>query len=339
MKDKSRSRRDVLKLFGAAPIIAGAVAEAQTQAPEARPAPSQGASEAGGQSQAQGGRGGRGGRGRGGGFGGGDFWPGLKRLLFVADTQTGYMHDSISHAMATVEQLGRETQTYMTMIKSDSQLITDTPIKAQGRYARGGPNTLAYAHILPYYDAIFMLPSGYGTLSDQQKTDLVAFVHDQGKGLIVGHAAATCFETWPQWAEMIGASWGGEFNANATVIVEDPNFPGANAFGPLPFKFYEQHAIFVAPGYSRDSSHVVMRLDPDSLDPAIRSKKPDGDFPVAVARQYGKGRIFNVSWGHFDATWDDPRFQRMMLHGIKWAMGITPADVTPRPFPASKPTT
>jgi type 1 glutamine amidotransferase len=47
----------------------------------------------------------------------------------------------------------------------------------------------------------------------------------------------------------------------------------------------------------------------------------------------GKGRVFNVGWGHPDATWDDARFQKMMLEGIKWALGMTPADVTPKPFP------
>jgi hypothetical protein len=54
---------------------------------------------------------------------------------------------------------------------------------------------------------------------------------------------------------------------------------------------------------------------------------------VVWAKQYGKGRVFNVGWGHPDTTWDDPRFQQMMLEGIKWAMGVTKADVTPRPFP------
>jgi type 1 glutamine amidotransferase len=244
------------------------------------------------------------------------------------------MHDSISHAVATVEQMGRQTQTYMTMFKTDSQLITNTPIKGQRRYATSNNTN---AHILPFYDAIFMLPSGYGTLSDEQKVALLGFVHDQGKGLIVGHAAGTTFETWPEWAEMIGVGWGGEFNAYATVIVEDPKFPGANAFGAAPFMFNEQHAIWVKP-YSRDNSHVIMRLDSDKLDPAIRARKPDGDFPVVIARQYGKGRVFNTGWGHKDETWDDPRFQRMMLHGIKWAMGITLADITPKPFPSAQPT-
>ena len=53
------------------------------------------------------------------------------------------------------------------------------------------------------------------------------------------------------------------------------------------------------------------------------------------AKEYGKGRVFNVGWGHPDATWDDPKFQAMMLEGIKWAMGVTKADVTPQPFPGT----
>jgi len=45
--------------------------------------------------------------------------------------------------------------------------------------------------------------------------------------------------------------------------------------------------------------------------------------------------VFNVGWGHPETTWDDPHFQTMMLEGIKWAMGVAQADVTPRPFPKS----
>lgn len=259
-----------------------------------------------------GGRGGRGGSGRGGGGGGADFWPGLHHLLAVADVQTGYHHDSISHALATIEQIGRRSDTYMTMIRTDSQLVTYTPIKGQGRYeTSNNTNT----RILSFYDAIFLLPSGYGTMSDDQKKDLLAFVHDQGKGLIVGHATGVAFTNWPEFGEMVGGYMDSEFSASATVIVEDPKFPGADAFGLPTFTFNEQHPIFKDP-YSRDKVHVIYRLDPNSLDPSIRARHPDGDFPVVWAKQYGKGRVFNIGWGHNDQTWDDPRFQKMVLEGV-----------------------
>src|SRR5690349_17746467 len=47
-----------------------------------------------------------------------------KRVLAWADTLTGYQHDSISHAVATMERLGRESGAYEMYIRTDSQLIT-----------------------------------------------------------------------------------------------------------------------------------------------------------------------------------------------------------------------
>ena len=267
------------------------------------------------------------GQGRG-GQGQADPWPNSKKLLAVADVQSGFHHDSISHALATVEQIGRKANAYVTMIRTDSQLITKGQIVGKGRYEGRGVN----ARTLDYYDAIFMLPSGFGTMTEQQKKELLAFVHDDGKGLIVGHATGVAFTDWPEYGEMVGGYMDSEFNANARIIVEDPAFPGAMAFGSTTFMFNDQHPVFKAP-YSRDKVHVIMRLDPDSLDEKNRSRRADGDFPVVWAKHYGKGRVFNVGWGHPDTTWDDPRFQQMMLEGIKWAMGVTKADITPKPFP------
>ena len=268
--------------------------------------------------------------GRGAGRGGAqpDPWPGQRKLLAVADVQTGFHHDSISHALATVAQIGREAKAYVTMIRTDSQLLTKGAIAGQGRYEGRGVN----ARTLDTYDAIFLLPSGYGTLSAQQKQDLLSFVRDDGKGLIVGHATGVAFTDWPEFGELVGGYMDSEFSAEATVVVEDPAFPGADAFGLPTFRFNDQHPVLKAP-YSRDTVRVVLRLDPASLSEANRARRPDGDFPVAWAREYGKGRVFNMGWGHPDTTWDDPRFRKMMLEAIRWAMGDRTADVTPRPLP------
>jgi type 1 glutamine amidotransferase len=279
---------------------------------------------------AQGGQGAPPAQGRGGGAQA-DPWPGKKHLLAVADVQSGFHHDSISHALATVEQIGRKADAYMTMIRTDSQLITKGQIVGRDRYEGRGVN----ARTLDYYDAIFMLPSGFGTMTEQQKADLISFVRDEGKGLVVGHATGVAFTNWPEFGEMVGGYMDSEFNANAKVIVEDPKFPGAMAFGSTIFMFNDQHPVLKAP-YSRDKVHVIMRLDPASLDEMNRARRPDGDFPQVWAVQYGKGRVLNIGWGHPETTWDDPRFQSMVLEGIKWAMGVTKADVTPKPFPGTK---
>jgi type 1 glutamine amidotransferase len=242
--------------------------------------------------------------------------------------QSGFHHDSISHALATVEQIGRQSGAYVTMLRTDSQLITKAQIAGRDRYEGRGVN----ARTLDYYDAIFLLPSGFGTMTDRQKEDLLSFVRDDGKGLVVGHAAGVAFTNWPEFGELTGGYMDSEFTADATVIVEDPGFPGADAFGAPTFTFNDQHPVFKEP-YSRDKVRVVLRLDPNGLSEQNRARRPDGDFAVAFARQYGKGRVFNMGWGHPDTTWDDPRFQKFMLGVINWAIGVAPADVTPRPFP------
>lgn len=249
-----------------------------------------------------------------------DPWAGRPKLLVVADVQTGYHHDSISHALATLERLGRESGEYVANIRTDSQLITRQPIVGVG--AKYGGKRVN-ARELSGYDALFLLPSGEGTLTPAQKSDLLAWVREDGKGLLLGHAGILGFYDWPEFGELAGARLGGEFMAEARVLVEDPDFPGADAFGAASFPFTEQHPVLKEP-YARERVHVVMRLDPASLEPGPRSKREDGDYPVVWTREDGKGRVYNVGWGHLEATWDDPRFQRMILGAIRWAMGPAP---------------
>jgi uncharacterized protein len=46
--------------------------------------------------------------------------PARKRVLAWGDATTAYQHDSISHALATIERLGRESGAFDTYIRTDS---------------------------------------------------------------------------------------------------------------------------------------------------------------------------------------------------------------------------
>src|ERR1700692_4157264 len=59
-----------------------------------------------------------------------------KRVLAWGDTSTAYQHDSISHALATIERLGRESGAFDTYIRTDSQLISKQPVPAPARNTR-----------------------------------------------------------------------------------------------------------------------------------------------------------------------------------------------------------
>ena len=43
--------------------------------------------------------------------------------------------------------------------------------------------------------------------------------------------------------------------------------------------------------------------------------------------------MFYSALGHAGSTWDDRDVGQMYFEAIKWAMGLTDADVTPRPLP------
>jgi type 1 glutamine amidotransferase len=246
--------------------------------------------------------------------------PQPKHLLAIGDVRSGFQHDSVSHALSTIERLGRESGIYITYIRTDSQLLTKQPITSGDRKNINGRN-------LNYFDAIFYMGTGEGDLSDQQKADLLSFIKVDGKGFIGAHTGDDAYFNWPEFGEMIGGyfdnhPWG---VFDAPVIVEDPDFA---AMKPFPSTFTIHDEIYQHKDFSRDKIHVLARLDASKLDftkPNIR--RTDRDFPIAWTKMYGKGRVFYSTFGHADETWDDPRVQKMYLEAIRWALKLSGSDV------------
>lgn len=112
-----------------------------------------------------------------------------KKVLAWADVRNGYQHDSITHALATIERLGDESGLWETTIRTDSQPITKQPIQFEtGTGIATGEQFLA--RNLTYYDAIFFFGVREAGLTDQQKADLLSFVRDDGKGFVATTPAA-----------------------------------------------------------------------------------------------------------------------------------------------------
>ena len=151
-----------------------------------------------------------------------------KRVLAWADVRNGYQHDSISHAVATIERLGRESGAYDTFIRTDSQLITEASDHVSGRHRHRRPGESSSTSATSnYFDAIFFFGVREIDLSAEQRADLLSFVKDDGKGFVAAHSAATAFFSWPEFGEMLGGRfdehpWG---IADGTVVVDDPAFP------------------------------------------------------------------------------------------------------------------
>ena len=54
------------------------------------------------------------------------------------------------------------------------------------------------------------------------------------------------------------------------------------------------------------------------------------DVDDSWARMYGKGRVFYSSLGHAAETWDNRDVPQMYFEAIKWSLGLTEGDATPR---------
>jgi type 1 glutamine amidotransferase len=246
-----------------------------------------------------------------------------KVVLAWADTRNGIgQHDSVSHALAVMERLGYESGVYDLYIRTDSAIISKTPLMTDGKPASGGPS-------LANVDAIFFLGHREIDLTPQQKSELLSFVSDEGKGFVAGHTGTTAFLSWPEFADMIGGQyddhpWG---VTTAPVITEDPEFPATRQFPPV-FTFTDE--FYQTKNFSREKSRVLLRLDMSKLPQNPNVRITNGDFPLAWAKMYGKGRVFYSSLGHDAKTWDNPDVYRMYFEAIKWALGLTEANITPR---------
>jgi type 1 glutamine amidotransferase len=247
-----------------------------------------------------------------------------KVVLAWADTRNGIaQHDSTSHALAVIERLGYESGVYDTYIRTDSNIITNKPLMTTGQPASGGPS-------LANVDAIFFMGHRDVPLDLQQRTELAAFVHDQGKGFVAAHVALTAFEGWPEFGELLGGRYDEHpwNTASGTIINEDPSFPATMHF-PATFPFVDE--FYQAKDFSRDKAHVLLRLDVSKMpaNPQLRNS----DFPLAWAKTYGKGRVFYSSLGHAPETWDNRNVAQMYFEAIRWALGLSDGDVTPRARP------
>jgi hypothetical protein len=244
-----------------------------------------------------------------------------KRLLVIGE-EKGYRHEAVTHAMVTIERLGRDTGLWDTVIRTDTEALT----KAKLEYN---------AKTLNDFDAVLFYTGGTLEMDDQKKADFMSFVHDDGKGFIGIHSAAITFTQWPAYGEMIGGYYDEHpWNTfDAPIVVEDAAFPGMQSWKP---SFTLNDEIYQIKMFSRANTRVLMRLDPSKLDlKNPRVHRTDHDFAVAWAKMYGKGRVFYSTLGHVEANWDRPEMQAMVTGAIRWALGLVDADVTPRPAPSS----
>lgn len=261
-----------------------------------------------------------------------------KRVLVIADLSTGNQsaHMAVSHAIAVIEQLGRESGDYVAFLRTDTDWITYEETWGTGAYAQGGPRQ-ARGKNLTYFDAVVFYTNGELDLDAEQRQALLDFVAVEGNGFIGIHTAAATAYAWPEYGQMLGGVFDNHpwMISDADIIVERPEFPAMAAL-ETGMTLRDEHYQMRLEGYDRSQVDVLARIDPRSVDlTAPMVHRTDADFPIAWIRNYGEGRVFYTGLGHTDAAWDDPRIRTMIREAIGWAIDGTehawPHPITPLP--------
>jgi type 1 glutamine amidotransferase len=156
--------------------------------------------------------------------------------------------------------------------------------------------------------------------------DLQAFLNwiRQGNGFVGIHAATDTYHPEQTggdrgYIDMVG----GQFKTHGAqaavdIIVEDRDHPSTRHLGPV---WTVKDEIYEFRENNRDRLHVLMALDRHPDDGHPEAGQP-GDYLIAWCRNYGRGRVFYTALGHRDDVWESPEFQKHLLGGIRWALGL-----------------
>lgn len=222
------------------------------------------------------------------------------RHVLCLTHSAGFVHDVLPVSEQIVREIGASSGAFDATVTKDCALVS--------------------AESLRNYDAVIFYTTGELPMGDAQKQALLEFVRS-GKGFIGIHSATDTFYQWPEYGELIGGYFDGHpWHQDVRIRVEDKNHP---ATSHLPGTFTITDEIYQFRDWSRDRVHVLLSLDPASVDLAADGvHRTDKDFASSWTRPYGGGRVFYTALGHEAAVWRDTRFQQHLLGGIKWAMGV-----------------
>ena len=114
------------------------------------------------------------------------------------------------------------------------------------------------------------------------------------------------------------------------MTIEDPQHPLVAAFGGADFRITDEIYGY-GPPFDRARLRVLLSLDPARTNMGVPwINRRDNDFALAWVKLYGKGRVFNTSFGHMASLYSNPQMLQFYLDAIQFAAGDLNAPTEPR---------
>ncbi|HEY0549760.1 MAG TPA: ThuA domain-containing protein [Verrucomicrobiae bacterium] len=191
---------------------------------------------------------------------------------------------------------------------------------AQGNYDTGLKESLAKLspENLKNFDAV-IFANTTGNLPLPDKQGFIDWVKD-GHGFIAMHSGSDTFHEFKPYIEMLGGEFAGHNEqVGVECLVQDMNHPATKALNES--FCVEQEEIYLIKSFDRAKVHGLLALDKHP-----NKKKELGYFPIAWCKDFGQGKVFYTSLGHNEVVWENKRYQKHILGGIKWALGLEKGD-------------
>ena len=185
---------------------------------------------------------------------------------------------------------------------------------------------------LKKFDAV-IFANTTGNLPLPDKQGFIDWVKNGG-AFIAMHSGSDTFHPFKPYIEMLG----GEFETHqAQVSVDainrDKNHPATRHLGDT-FTVFDE--IYIIKSYDKTKVHELLSLD------AHPNSKMPGHYAIAWCKEFGQGKVFYTSLGHREDVWDPTvpnrktnskevaeAYDKHILGGIKWALGLEKGDATP----------
>jgi type 1 glutamine amidotransferase len=221
----------------------------------------------------------------------------LRKVLYVTQS-AGFQHGVLPLSENVLREIGAASRAFEVTVAGDSSAVNHENLRD--------------------YDAIVFYTSGELPLSDSQKESLLDFVRS-GKGFAGIHSASDTLYNWPEYGELLGGYFDGHpWHQEVAIETEDPVHAATRHLAPA-FRITDE--IYQFRSFIREQVHGLLRLDNNSVNLNVPGvNRSDGDFALAWTRSFGSGRVFYTALGHRDEVWQDKRFQRHLLNGIRWTM-------------------
>jgi len=243
------------------------------------------------------------------------------RKVLVVTATAGFPHSSVTTAEKVLKKIGEDSKafTVVDVVRSGPR-PGKADVAAWEAKMKSDLAEKMSPDALKKYDAI-IFANTTGMLPLPDKDAFIAWVKS-GKGFIGMHSASDTFHDYPPYIEMLG----GEFLTHGAQVKvhclnQDPKHPATQHLGE---SWDVLDEIYQLKNFHRDQVHGLLTLDrhPNNLTP--------GDYPISWCKNFGKGKVFYTSLGHREDVWENENYQKHILGGIKWALGLERGDGVPQ---------